>query len=180
MSARSVEERLEQLEVRADIGDLVTRYCIAVDDRDIEGVADLFTEDGSFGHQSDPGVVGREAIREHYTERLSGLVYSYHFAHNNIVDFSGGDEATGVVNAHAEMGFEGALTIAALRYHDTYRRVDGMWRFARRRLSFFYFLPAADLVAGDYATLRKRWPAPAIEADLPESLDTYRAFVGAE
>ncbi len=176
-SDASLIERVERLEVRAELQDLVTKYCIRVDDRDLDGVAELFTPGGSFGHQSDPGVVGRDAIRAHYRERLTGLVYSYHFSHNQLIEWTGGDEATGVVNAHAEMAFPGELVIAALRYDDTYRRDDGVWRFARRRLSFFYFLPATELVAGDYVERRKRWPEPAIDADLPDTLDTYQRFV---
>ncbi|MGB3412393.1 MAG: nuclear transport factor 2 family protein [Microthrixaceae bacterium] len=178
MSAQpSIEQRLERVEVRAELEDLVTRYSMAVDDRDLDAVLELFTPDASFGHKSDPGIVGHEAIRKHYQNRLGGLVYSYHYAHNQLIEWNGGDDATGEVNAHAEMAFPDNLVIAALRYHDTYRRVDGVWRFARRDQSFYYFLPAKDLVAGDYATGRKRWPGPALEAELPDSLATYSKFL---
>jgi len=177
MAALTLEERVERIEAKSEIADLVTRYGMAVDDRDIEAVAELFTVDGSFGHQDDPGVAGRDAIKRYYRDRLDGLVYSYHFTHNHLIDYDGGDEATGVVSSHAEMGHDGDLKIAAMRYHDTYRRVDGRWCFARRRLAFFYFLPAPDLVAGHYHELRKRWPGEPMMADLPESLDSYREFV---
>ena len=175
---RSLAERIERLEVRAELEDLVTRYSMAVDERDLDTVVALFTPDAVFGHPSDPDVVGHDMIRAHYRSRLSGLVYSYHYAHNQLIEWDGGDEATGEVNAHAEMAFPGTLVVAALRYHDTYRRTDGVWRFARRDQSFYYFLPATELVAGDYAERRKRWPpGPALEADLPDSLDTYRDFL---
>jgi len=174
---RSLAERIERLEVRADLEDLVTRYSMAVDDRDLDGVLALFTPDASFGHKSDPGIVGHDRIRAHYRDRLSGLVYSYHYAHNQLVEWNGGDEATGEVNAHAEMAFPDKLVIAALRYHDTYRRIDGEWRFASRDQSFYYFLPATELIAGDYAERRKRWPGPALDAELPDSLSSYREFL---
>ena len=175
---RSLVERIERLEVRAELQDLVTRYSMAVDERDLDTVIDLFTPDATFGHPSDPHIEGPEQIRAHYRSRLTGLVYSYHYAHNQLIEWNGGDEATGEVNAHAEMAFPGKLVIAALRYHDTYRRTDGVWRFAARDQSFYYFLPVADLAAGDYTEGRKRWPpGPALEADLPDSLDTYRDFL---
>jgi ketosteroid isomerase-like protein len=179
-AALSVTERLDRLEVRAAIEDLVTHYGMVIDNRDMEGVAQLFCEDGRFGHQDQPGVVGRDAIKVFYRERLSGQEYSYHFSHNQLVDYAGGDIATGVVNAHAEMGFQGEVLVAAMRYHDDYRRDGGLWRFARRRLSFFYLMPAADLWVGNFGELRKQWPAPAIAADIPQSLDTYREFIAAQ
>ena len=175
----SLIERVERLEVRAAIEDLVTNYGMVIDNRDMDGVAALFTEDGRFGHQDQPGVVGHDAIKVFYRERLSGQEYSYHFSHNQLVDYDGGDTATGVVNAHAEMGFQGEVLVAAMRYHDDYRRDAGRWRFARRRLSFFYLMPAADLWVGNFGELRKQWPAPAIAADIPQSLDTYREFIAA-
>jgi ketosteroid isomerase-like protein len=107
----TVEERLERLEVRAAIEDLVTRYGMVIDNRDMQGVADLFTEDGRFGHQDQAGVQGHDAIKAFYRERLQGQEYSYHFSHNQLVEFTGGDEATGVVNAHAEMGFQGEVLV---------------------------------------------------------------------
>lgn len=179
MSDVSLEERIERLEVRASIEDLVTRYGMLVDNRDLEGVAQLFTTDGQFGHQDQGGVTGHDEIKVFYRERLSGQEYSYHFSHNQLVEFSGGDTATGVVNAHAEMGFQGEVLMAAMRYHDDYRRVDGAWRFARRRLSFFYLMPAADLWVGRFGELRKQWPGPHVAAELPQSLATYQDFISA-
>jgi len=40
--------RVERLEARAEIGDLVTRYAIACDEHDMEHLASLFTEDAVF------------------------------------------------------------------------------------------------------------------------------------
>ena len=46
----SIEQRLYFLEQREHIRELVCDYSVAVDDRDIETIADLFTEDGVFAH----------------------------------------------------------------------------------------------------------------------------------
>jgi len=175
--ATTLEDRVARLELRAELHDLAARYCTAVDDRDLDAVLTLFTEDGSFGHQTDGGVKGHEAIRAHYIERLSGLEYSYHYFHQQLITgWDGADQATGIVSAQAEMGFDGELLVAAMRYHDTYRRVDGAWRFADRRLHFFYFLPADELVAGHLTGPRKRWPGTPSMADLPQTLESYERF----
>ena len=173
----SLEARIERLEARSLIEDLVTRYGMAVDDRDIPAVGELFTEDGRFGHQDEAGVTGRDAIMAVYAERLRGQEYSYHFSHNHLVEHLGADEATGVVNAHAEMGYLGEVLLGAMRYHDRYRRIDGRWHFAERRMSFFYLMPAAELWAGNLTELRKQWPGRPEAADLPQSLPSYRQFI---
>lgn len=173
----SLEERIDALEARAQIEDLVTRYGMTIDDRDLGALGELYTEDGRFGHQDQPGVVGRDAIVAVYGERLRGQEYSYHFSHNHLVDHGGGDVATGVVNAHAEMGYQGEVLLGAMRYLDRYRRVDGRWHFAERRMSFFYLMPASELWAGNLGELRKQWPGEPEAADLPQSLRSYRDFI---
>ena len=173
----SLEARIEALEVRTALEDLVARYGMAVDDRDIRGVGELFTDDGRFGHQEEAGVVGRDAVMSVYAERLRGQEYSFHFSHNHLIEYRGGDEATGVVNAHAEMGYQGEVLLGAMRYRDRYRRVEGRWCFAERRMSFFYLMPAAELWAGNLTEFRKQWPGRPEAADLPQTLPSYRNFI---
>jgi hypothetical protein len=54
--------------------------------------------------------------------------------------------------------------------------VDGRWRFASRRLLFWYFTDADELAATIVSPDRKRFRTAPRPADLPESLGTYRAF----
>jgi hypothetical protein len=48
------------------------------------------------------------------------------------------------VPAHSETYRKGAQYLAALRYVDTYRRVGGKWKIARRELVFLYFCSMAE------------------------------------
>ena len=66
-----VERRLTRLEAHEDIRQLVARYGIAVDDRDMETVGSLFTADAVFRH-GDNSLVndGRQEIVDFYTDRL--------------------------------------------------------------------------------------------------------------
>ena len=43
----SMEARVRRLEDRVDIGELVTRYCLAMDNRDVDAIPALFTPDAS-------------------------------------------------------------------------------------------------------------------------------------
>ena len=174
---RSFEERLERLEARFAIMDLVSEYCAAIDSRDLERFVDCFTADAVVRHQD--GVMrlsGREAIREYYAARFRSYGVTFHYPHSHTIVIEGSDSAYGVVTAHAEMALDGAGWIAAFRYTDQYRREDGRWRFAARELACWYYMALADLADGMAGTLRKHYNGEKMPAELPESLETYKAW----
>ena len=57
----SIEQRVQVLEDRLAIGDLLVRYAVLLDDRRFEEVGELFTEDGVFSSPNSR-TVGRAAI----------------------------------------------------------------------------------------------------------------------
>jgi uncharacterized protein (TIGR02246 family) len=128
---------------RLAISDLVHAYCQGVDRRDAEGVAGLFTEDGTFVAYATPGASeptsrseGRAAITKaigmarHY--RLTTHTVGNHLA---TVD---GDRAGGEtrVVAYHVLGDEGAETLLIwhIRYVDDYVRGAEGWRISERVL----------------------------------------------
>jgi ketosteroid isomerase-like protein len=174
----STEARLRRLEDRQELTDLVTRYSMCVDDRDIDGIVGLFTEDASMGH-ADGATQGSgpDGIRDYYESKLIHFGHCYHYAHNQLVEFDTDDTAHGVVNAHAEMVIDGEFLVAALRYVDLYERVEGAWRFKQRRSSFWYVMRPDEMAEGMAGPNRKRWPAPPSPGELPESVPAYQAFI---
>jgi uncharacterized protein (TIGR02246 family) len=177
-----MEARIRRLEDRAEIQNLHARYANAVDDRDLDVVADCFCEDGVFGRWgTDDRAEGREAVVQFYRDRLGGTGPSFHYPHVAEIVFDDDDNAHGTLTAHAEMSVDGRLMIAGLRYMDRYRRdPDGRWRFAERYSRFYYFMPHDELDTNYGARDRITWPAPARPADLPDGLDTWKAFVGGD
>jgi uncharacterized protein (TIGR02246 family) len=173
----SLEARVRAIEDRIAIGELVSAYCLAIDERDLDRFLSLFTDDAALRHED--GVMrldGLAAIREYYMQRFAGYGVTFHTPHSQVVEFVGPDEATGVVTGHAEMSEGGELVLAAIRYRDRYRRVDGRWRFAERVLGFWYYMKASGLPGGFADGLRKHYRGQRLAAELPESLDTYRAW----
>ena len=169
--------RVQRLEDRQELADLVTRYCIAVDDRDLDALISLFSSDARMGHaDGSAGGAGTEGITRYYEERLRGVGTCFHYFHSQLIDFDGPDDATGVVLAHAEMAVDGRMIVGAIRYHDTYAREGGAWRFRERRLRFFYLMDATELPEQIQGVDRKRWPGAPEPAELPDSLETYQAF----
>lgn len=182
--SEDLARRLDAIEARESIRDLVTRYGIAVDDRDMATVGALFTADAVFRHGDDSIVNhGRQEIVDFYTDRLSAFGASYHYPHSHLIELSSADAgtgpvaATGVVCAHAELGIDGRTFQTALRYHDQYVRQDGMWLFAERRLAMLYYMDLAELVDGGLsATERKRYFGTNGPAEIPEKLDSWKQF----
>ena len=135
-----IERRIRRLEDRAEIGELIARYGLVMDDRDIDGMPALFTPDIAI--RSDDGVLdvtGVEGAVRMFCGRFAVLGPSNHVTHDRIITFDDDnpDRASGIVLSHAEMNRKGKAMVAAILYHDAYRRHEGRWKFAARRLSFF-------------------------------------------
>ncbi|MFN8217858.1 MAG: nuclear transport factor 2 family protein [Solirubrobacterales bacterium] len=175
-----LEERLRTLEDREEIRSLVARYNWVMDDRDLPGIRDLFTEDAQV--RSNDGAlesVGREAVVAMYQGRFEVLGPSLHWAHDHRVfpDPTDSDRATGTVSLHAEMTRFGVAAVSAIRYDDAYRRcADGIWRFSERRLSFFYFMDPREYPEVMEHSDRVRSSEQHTAAGFPEGLESWRRY----
>ena len=172
-------QRIQAVEDRLALRELVARYCMAVDDRNIDALAALFTPDAVF--RSQDGVMsahGRSAIIEQFHSRFSALKTTNHVAHDQIIEFDRVDpqRATGLVPSHAEVWRNGQALITALRYQDQYRCHEGRWCFAERSLSFLYYLPVAEYAEGLGSRLRMRAYGDQRPADYPEGLASWRRY----
>lgn len=167
-----LERRIRRLEDLEEIRALAVRYGFAVDERDLDGVCALFTEDAELRTMSGPGKgKGVAAIAEYFRGRFDVLGPTNHFTHGHVVDFDDEDpdQATGLVSSHAEVWRDGAPMITALRYHDRYRRGPDGWRFAERVQSYMYFVDVREYpqALGDRLRMRANkdawqkadWPA---------------------
>jgi uncharacterized protein (TIGR02246 family) len=144
---------VRKLEDRAALAELVHAYNLAMDDRDWEALAELFAPDARLGpHSGADAVVGvlREMREEHGRTR--------HVAHGQVLEFTGPDEASGTVAASSQIDMRGTTHAVAVRYLDRYARVDGRWRFVRRKALFSYVIPVGDLAEAMTSPDPVRWP----------------------
>lgn len=131
---------------RIALDDLIHRYALLVDGRDLAAVGALFTADALL-HLPDPPaslapcveVRGRAAIGEALA-RLTGFAATFHAVVGRIADPRGPDRASGRVACqahHVSTGEDGAAQDLTwyLHYADEYARVDGTWLIARRALT---------------------------------------------
>ena len=179
----SLERRLRRLEDRVEIHELIARYGLVMDDRNMADMPGLFTPDVAI--RSGDGVmntVGLEAVVAMFRGRFTVLGPSNHISHDKIIAFDeqDPDRATGMVLSHAEMHRRGQPMITAIRYQDAYRREGGRWRFAERVLRFFYYVPTAQYLdaLGPGLALRNRAYDNPVAADWPENLPTWKQYYG--
>lgn len=149
--------RIQAIEDRAEIIQLVARYGPAVDDREYEALGELYTSDAVFD-SAGGRIVGRGPVIEYYRSRGDYFGATYHYPNSWEIYLDGPDNAHGIICAHAELSIEGETHIVALRYHDTYRRDEGAWRFHERNVKLLYVLSHSDLATGLAEPKRIRWP----------------------
>jgi hypothetical protein len=147
----SIEDRIRRIEDRSAIQELGVLYGFIMDERDEGGIRQIFTTDATL--RSQDGVFaarGIEEIVETYLGRFAALGPTNHYSHGHVVRFDDGDPdtATGLLSSHAEVSRNGTAMQVALRYKDTYRRVEGKWRIADRLMSYMYYLAVDEYAEG--------------------------------
>lgn len=138
----SLDERIRRVEDILAIGQLRAKYCSYLDAGRWHAVAALFTEDGEF--HGIGSAVGREQLADFYARvRRESIEAWWHFSSNETVELDG-DRATGQTYLDQPCVIDGVAYASAGRYHDEFVRVDGEWFFAKRTVTFFYFVPLAE------------------------------------
>jgi hypothetical protein len=129
---------------RLAIRELIEAYAHCADRRDAKGQMALFTADTHFVvymNAKDPTpsqeLHSREALAPVFDD-LNKYVATQHFVGQSTIFRLTPDLATGEAYTMAHhLTIEGekrSLMIAALRYNDTFVKMDGTWLFAERRL----------------------------------------------
>lgn len=177
--ADSLEQRIQRIEDRIAINDLVVQYATLLDDARWDSLGELFAVDGIFGSPHST-TQGRSAVIENFKVKHAPFTWTWHDPHGVTVEFDDDDHARGVVIGYAELGNAEYTVSTSVRYLDDYVREDGRWRFARRNVLSVYGASVADIVDGGLGNAeRKRWPQrPAGVAELPDYGHAYTGYPG--
>jgi len=166
---------LEELLARDQIRQLAERYAVAVDGKDLDTLAGLFSENVTHGRYGP----GREGVKTFYDNALRAFTGSMHMVGNHVIDFDDDDHAHGVVYCRAqhhvlepEHWFDQALA-----YWDTYERAGGDWLFRRRVLKSWY---RQEIGHPEHGPGRVASPpgadGPMRGVQMPEAFPTFEAF----
>ena len=173
----ALEARLTEVQDRLALRELIARYCLAIDDRDLATLSGLFAPDAFFGSADRAmGATGREAVLRQFEARYAAMGASNHVNHDQVLEFDGPGRARGRVSLHAEVWRNGKAMITAIRYLDRYVKLDGRWYFAERLLSMMYYLPVEEYREAMGVLERNRASGQALPADWPERMPTWRDY----
>ena len=172
-------KRLERLESKEEIRDLVSKYAEACDQQDLDSLGELFTLEAEF--DSPNGMLkskGRQNILDMYLEVFKSRGPSFHWTHDVRIKMNSEqkDLASGIVYSHAETTREGIVSLAAMRYDDQYEKEDGAWKFSKRVIHFFYYVKTKDYLETLTSPLRVGMGDENIAADIPESVPAWIEF----
>jgi ketosteroid isomerase-like protein len=168
---------LDRLEAFAEIRQLVARYALALDSRDLDALVDLYVDDVRVTRTTS----GRDALRAAFDESLRTFRTSVHFVGNHVIELDGTDDerAHGTVYCRAEhevVDREAGeqWVVVPLLYDDDYEWRGEQWFFRRRKILVWY---ETDVLTQPASERRRRWPGrPATDADLPGAWETWHRF----
>ena len=161
---------IAKLLARDEIRQLVYRYALAIDSRDIDTLVGLFVEDVRVGRDT----FGHQALRENFEAQLREVGITILFVGNHLIDFQSGDKATGVVYCKNETQIDDHWIHQAIQYRDDYERRDGQWLFVRRRHLLWY---GSEVGENPLSLPAANWPERQVgRGTLPESWDTWQRF----
>ncbi|MGE0825004.1 MAG: nuclear transport factor 2 family protein [Candidatus Binatia bacterium] len=144
MATKSQETQLQEMIDREEIRTLPVRYCHCVWQKDLDGYANLFTDDGWFATNdpSLPRAEGRANLRKMIGEQLDTLK-PRPFIHNHVVELQGPDKAKGTCYVEVRLVRDGKKMLMSGWYNDEYAKVGGEWKFKSRQIAVDSFGPAS-------------------------------------
>jgi hypothetical protein len=162
--------------VYSQVSDLCTKYCLSVDNRDIDGLVQLYTRDGVF--DSVGGQVGGQmALKSYYEDRLKMYGPTFHYVHGIAITSIERGSITATVSSHAEIGVAAQTQIVAMRYNDTYEKGRNGLLFKQRIVNILYSVPQREVTTILAEDKRIRWPGTVLnESDFPEQLASWQNF----
>jgi hypothetical protein len=171
LSDAALARRLARLEAIDEIRQLVARYALALDMRDLDALCGLFPEDVRVGKSER----GREALRRWFDETLrSQFTGTAHVTGNHLIELRGDDRAQGVVYSRNEHETGDEWIQMTMIYVDDYERTSGRWLF-RRRLPLYWY--AADPRRPPIGANKMRWPGrAAYEGGFHDYFPSWREF----
>ncbi|GAB3629728.1 Bile acid 7-alpha dehydratase [Pandoraea terrae] len=167
-----VNRRLQSLEDRFALQDLITRYFVCADNDDYPGLEATLAPDVIFSASGFGDAVGREAVMEFLISSRKQMGLTVHTPNYLLMDELAEDRAKGQVGAHLELSRSGKALFGAVRYIDEYIKLDNEWKIRARSMLIIHISPWEDVGSSFTSDLTVRWPG---YAPLPSELPKRKA-----
>jgi SnoaL-like domain len=125
---------VERAVARDEIRQLAARYAVALDSRDLDGLAGLFVDDVRVGR----GRQGRAALRDFFHDSLVRIPVSVLNVGTHLIELDDATHARGIVYCRAELQIDDRWIVQLIQYRDDYERRHGQWLFVRREHLLWY------------------------------------------
>ena len=164
------DHELDRLLAYEEIRQLVARYAVATDARDIDALVALFVDDEQVGRDHR----GRTALKKFFDRSLRDVGITILNVGTHVIDFDDDDHASGVVYCRGEIQVGDRWVVQAIQYRDGYERRRGHWYFVRRRHLLWY---GREVGTSPLGLPPANWPAHHTgTGELPQEWPTWRAF----
>jgi ketosteroid isomerase-like protein len=141
----TLEERIQAIEDREAIRELIAKYCRGVDGRDEELFMSIWRDDaqyrigGQFGDHT-----GLAEIKRILHGLWAAFTEMHHWATNVVIELDG-DTARAWCNADVTgTDTKGRALMFAASYSDQLTKVDGTWKFTVRDIDLHYMTPVLE------------------------------------
>ena len=164
-------QRIDRLESLDEIRQLVAKYSLSLDMRDLDAHVNLFAPDIRVSRE----LSGRANLKVWVDDTLRNqFTGTSHHVGNHIIEFDDPDHAVGVLYSKNEHECGAEWVIMQMLYWDDYQRIDGRWYFRRRLPCYWY---ATDLNKPPVGDMKMRWPGrEPYEGAFHELFPSWREF----
>jgi len=170
VTSDSLLHRIDRIESQLAIQQLVARYALAVDSRDIDTWLGLFVEDVDCGRRGK----GREVLRQFIEPAVRNFYRSHHQLCGHVIDLVDEDHATGKVYCRAEHEYKDKWIVMSICYFDCYERRQGQWYFTSRDEQHWY---TTDILERPLGPNAEQWDAWAkSKPGLPHRFPSWQPF----
>jgi ketosteroid isomerase-like protein len=164
------DERVDRLVAHEEIRQLVARYAMAVDSRDLDALVALFVEDVRVGRDQ----TGRAALREYFSSSLRDVAVTILNVGTHVIELDDDVHARGLVYCRGEVQVGNQWIVQAIQYRDSYERRDDHWYFVRRHHLLWH---GREVGTSPIGLAPANWPEHQVgKGELPEAWPTWGAF----
>ncbi|MBZ5752681.1 nuclear transport factor 2 family protein [Metabacillus rhizolycopersici] len=145
---KTLEERINELEARDQIKEVIANYNHGYDKRDIEIFMDIW-EENAIWDLGDPqgSCQNKEEILERLQISWRDIPQTHHYTVNIVISFDRKNgEATSISDVDATaINKEGVPSIVAGTYYDKFSNRTGKWRFIERKVKIHHLTPVSEV-----------------------------------